>query len=55
MLNTLVHRQDRNEAGASHASGVENPLNRTHNLRRAVGLRDNAVDEVGPGQMKLVL
>ena len=55
VLDALVDRQDRDVAGAGRAAVVIERLERTQDLRVAVGLRHHPVDEVGTWKVKLVL
>ena len=54
MLDTLIDRQDRDEAGAAQATGVEHLLQRAEYARIAVGLRVQAIDEIRPREMQAV-
>ena len=55
VLDALVDRQDRDVAGAAQAAGVEDRLEVAQHRGRPVGLRHDAIDEVGPGQVQVLL
>jgi len=55
VLDALVDGQDRNIAGACEAAGVVDPLEIVQNALVPVGVGENAIDEVRPGQVELVL
>ncbi len=54
MLDALIDRQDRDEAGAGQATGVEHLLQRAENARIAVGRCVQAIDEIRPWEMQAV-
>jgi hypothetical protein len=55
VLDALVDGQDRNIAGACEAARVVDPLEIVQNALVPVGVGENAIDEVWPGQVELVL
>ncbi len=55
VLDALVDGEDRDVAGAAQAAGVEDALPVVQHGLVAVGARDDAVDEVRPGQVEAVL
>ena len=55
VLDALVDRQDRDVAGAAEAAGVEQRLQAPQHARRPIGLGEDAVHEVGAGQVQGVL
>ena len=54
VLDALVDGQDRDVAGAVEATVREQALQRAQDGRRAVAVLDDAVDEVGAGQVEAV-
>ena len=52
VLDALVDGQDRDVAGARQAAGVQQPLQVAQHVRRAVGVDEDAVDEVGARQVQ---
>ena len=55
MFDTLVHRQDGHIPGAPEPTVVEELLQRAQYLRAAVGVEPHALQEIGAGEVKLVL
>ena len=54
VFDALVHGQDRKVAGAGEAAAVIHPLEIVQNALVPVGLGENAIHEVGAGQVALV-
>ncbi len=54
MLDALVDREDREVPGAGQTAVVVHGLQVPEHGRTAVGLGDDAVDEVGAGEMQLI-
>ena len=52
MFDTLVDRQNRDVARAAQAAGIQDLLEVAQDDRRAVGLRDDAIDEIGSRQVQ---
>ena len=55
MLDSLVDREDRDVAGAGEAAAVEEETEVAEHLGVAVGLTEDAVDEVGAGKDEVLL
>ncbi len=55
VFDPLIDGQDRYVAGAGQPPVAQNLLHAAHHLGIAVGTRDHAVDEVGAGEVQLVL
>ena len=55
MLDALVDGQDRHVAGAAEPAVAEQLLQVAQHLHRAVAARPHPVDEVGAGQVQVVL
>ena len=55
VLDALVDRQDRDVAGAGQAPAVEQPLEVAQDVGRAIGVDEDAVDEVRPRQVQVGL
>src|ERR1044071_10168317 len=55
MLDPLIDGENRDVTGSSETTGIEERLEIAQHARRPVRRRHDAIDEVGTGQMKLVL
>ena len=52
VLDALIDREDREVAGPAETAVVEDRLQRAQDRDRAVRLRDDAIDEIGPRQVQ---